>query len=84
MARKGGITNKYYKETRGLKASGGQEVPAGTVLTRQGDRWKPGLNIIGRTHLVAGCEGEVYFTHKKDRYKKASTYINIRPKASKS
>lgn len=84
MARKGGITNKYYKETKGLKVSGGQAVPAGTVLTRQGHRWKPGINIIGRTHLVASCDGQVYFTHKKDHYKKASTYINIRPKVEKS
>ena len=58
MARKGGITNKYYKETRGLKASGGQVVPAGTILTRQGHRWQPGINIIGRTSLVAACAGK--------------------------
>lgn len=83
MARKGGITNKYYKETRGLKASGGQVVPAGTILTRQGHRWKAGINIIGRTSLVAACDGEVYFTHKKDHYKQASTYINVRPQVKK-
>ena len=43
MARKGGITNKFYKETRGLKVSGGQVVSSGTILTRQGHRWKPGI-----------------------------------------
>lgn len=84
MARKGGITNKFYKETRGLKVSGGQTVSAGTILTRQGHRWKPGINIIGRTSLVAACDGEVYFIHKKDHYKKASTYINVRPKTGKN
>ena len=84
MARKGGITNKYYKETRGLKVSGGQKVSGGTILTRQGHRWKPGINIIGRTSLVAGCDGEVYFTRKKNNYNKSTTYINVRPKANKS
>ncbi len=84
MARKGGITNKFYKETRGLKVSGGQVVTSGTILTRQGHRWQPGINIIGRTSLVAACAGEVYFTRKKNHYNKSTTYINIRPKANKS
>ena len=84
MARKGGITNKFYTETRGLKVSGGQKVSSGTILTRQGHRWKPGINIIGRTSLVAGCDGEVYFTRKKNNYNKSTTYINVRPKAGKN
>ncbi|MCK5013871.1 MAG: 50S ribosomal protein L27 [Candidatus Omnitrophica bacterium] len=78
MVRVGGLTTKYYKETRGVKVSGGQKVKCGTMLTRQGDRWKPGLNVTGRTHLTAGCDGEVYFTRKKGNYKKAVTYINVR------
>ena len=79
----GGTASKFYRETRGLKVSGGQPVKAGTVLTRQGHHWRPGLNVIGLTKLTAGCEGETYFTHKRNRYKKVVTYINIRPKKEK-
>jgi len=80
MVRVGGLTSKYYKETRGVKVSGGQFVKAGTVLTRQGDKWKQGLNVIGRSHLTAKCEGEVYFTRKRGKFGTAITLINIRPK----
>ena len=87
MVRVGGLTTKYYKETRGVKVSGGQMVTCGTVLTREGDKWKPGINVTGRTHLTAACDGEVYFTKKKGNYKKVATYINVRvieePKKSK-
>jgi len=78
MVRVGGLTHKYYKETKGLKTSGGQRVKAGTVLTRQGHRWKPGINVMGVNHLTAAIEGEVYFTKKKNRYRKVTTLINIR------
>lgn len=77
--RVGGTTSKFYRETRGLKVSGGQTVKAGTVLTRQGDHWKPGLHVNGMTHLTASCAGEVYFTRKRNAYKKVTTYINVRP-----
>lgn len=76
--RVGGLTSKYYKETRGVKVSGGQTVKSGTVLTRQGNKWKPGLNVIGQMHLTAGCDGEVYFTKKKNRYNSRVTVINVR------
>ncbi len=79
MTKVGGTTHKYYTETRGMKVSGGQTVKSGTMLTRQGHRWHPGKNVIGLTHLTAGCDGEVYFTRKKGSYKKVNTYINIRP-----
>ena len=77
--RVGGISSKYYKETRGMKVSGGQEVKSGTVLTRQGDKWHPGINVVGRTHLTAKCDGQVYFTRKKNTFQRQTTYINIRP-----
>ncbi|MDP2653606.1 MAG: 50S ribosomal protein L27 [Candidatus Omnitrophota bacterium] len=83
MARKGGITSKFYRETRGVKVSGGQFVTTGTVLTREGDRWKPGINVMGRMHLTAACDGEVYFTKKRGNYKKAVTYIHVRPVVQK-
>ena len=78
--RVGGITSKFYRETRGIKVSGGQAVKAGTVLTRKGDRWKPGINVIGRMHLTAACDGEVYFTRKKSTYNRIITLINIKSK----
>ena len=78
MVRVGGLTKKYYKETKGVKVSGGQTVKCGTMLTRKGDRWKPGINVTGRMHLTAVCDGEVYFTKKKGNYRRVVTYINIR------
>jgi len=78
MVRVGGLTTKYYKETKGVKVTGGQKVKGGTMLTRQGDKWKPGLNVTGRTHLTAACDGEVYFTKKKSERGKVVTTINIR------
>ncbi len=79
MVRVGGLTKKYYKETKGVKVSGGQIVKCGTMLTRDGDRWKPGINVTGRMHLTAACDGEVYFTKKKGNYRRVVTYINICP-----
>ncbi len=76
--RVGGLTSKYYIETRGIKVSGGQDVKSGTVLTRQGHKWQPGLNVNGLTHLTAACAGEVYFTRKKSRYNRVITCINIK------
>jgi len=81
--RVGGITSKYYWETRGIKVGGGQEVKAGTLLTRQGNRWKPGINVIGRNSLTAACDGEVYFTKKKSTYNKVVTLVNIKPSVAK-
>ena len=82
MTKVGGTTKKYYKETRGIKVSGGAQVRAGTVLTRRGDRWQPGLNVIGITHLTAACDGQVYFTRKKGNYKRVVTLVHIRPAES--
>ena len=81
--RVGGISSKYYKETRGVKVSGGQDVTSGTVLTREGHRWQAGLNVIGRTHLTAACDGAVYFTRKRNSYKRVVTYINVKPQGKK-
>jgi ribosomal protein L27 len=82
--RVGGISHINYKETRGIKVSGGMKVTAGTVLTREGGKWKPGINVIGRMHLTAACDGEVYFTHKAGKYKKAVTFVNVRPVEEKA
>lgn len=82
--RVGGLSHINYKETRGIKVSGGSKVKAGTMLTREGNKWKPGLNVIGLMHLTAACDGEVYFTHKAGKYRKAITVVNIRPVAEKA
>lgn len=81
MTKIGGTTKKYYKETRGIKVTGGTIVPSGTILTRQGHRWQAGINVIGRTSLTAACEGEVYFTKKRGNYRRAITIVHIRPTA---
>lgn len=83
MARRGGTKKRFYVETRGMKVSGGQHVKAGSVLTREGHRWKAGLNVDGLMHLTARCDGEVYFTRKTGKYKKELTYINVRPSVKK-
>jgi ribosomal protein L27 len=79
MSGKGGISSKFYRETRGLKVSDGEEVNTGKILTRQGDKWKPGLNVGGRTNLFALCGGKIYFTKKKGTHNKIITIVNIKP-----
>ncbi len=77
--RVGGKSHKFYRETRGIKVIGGQTVKTGTILTREGDRWKPGLNVLGLMKLSAACDGEVYFTKKRCKSGKVATYVNVRP-----
>lgn len=75
----GGKSHKIYAETCGMKVSGGQRVKAGTVITREGDQWKPGINVLGRMHLTAACAGEVYFTKKRNsKNGRIDTIVNIR------
>lgn len=85
MARKGGTSHINYKETRGLKVTAGQGVSVGSILTRQGSRWKPGINVGGIGTLYALADGTVYFSRRKSRYKtkKAETVINIKRQAVK-
>ena len=52
---------------------------AGSVLTREGHKWQPGINVVGRMHLTARCDGEIYFTRKRGKYRKTITYVNVRP-----
>jgi len=79
MSRLGHTTHRFYRETRGIKVSGGQAVKAGTILTREGHRWQAGHNVIGLNHLTAACDGEVYFTKKRGNYRRAITLIHIKP-----
>jgi len=64
-SRNGRDSNAQY---RGLKASGGQKVRAGSIIVRQcGTPFKPGRNVgIGRDNtLFALTEGTVVFQGRK-------------------
>ena len=84
MTRLGGLSKINYKETRGVKVTGGQWVRSGTVLTREGHRWQPGHNVNGRTLLTAACDGEVYFTKKRGSYRRSVTLVHVKPAALKN
>jgi len=63
--RNGRDSNAQY---RGIKASGGQKVSAGSIIVRQcGTPFKPGKNVgIGRDNtLFALVEGTVSFQGRK-------------------
>ncbi|PIQ89161.1 MAG: hypothetical protein COV72_04550 [Candidatus Omnitrophica bacterium CG11_big_fil_rev_8_21_14_0_20_42_13] len=85
MAQKGGLSHIHYKETKGLKVNAGSFVTKGTILTRQGNKWKAGLNVSGRNIIHAGEDGTIYFTKKSGSYKKNKlyTFININPAKAK-
>jgi len=71
--------SRHYPDTKGIKVAAGQIVNAGTLLTREGDKWRPGKNVGGKMHLYALCKGKVSFTKKRGHYRKKVTYINILP-----
>jgi len=69
--KKGGGSTRNGRDSQpkmlGVKAFGGQVVPAGSIIVRQrGTRFHPGTNVaIGRDHtLFALVDGEVQFAHK--------------------
>lgn len=74
-SRNGRDSNPKY---RGVKASGGQKVTAGSIILRQcGTKFHPGKNAgLGRDFTVfALCDGTVEFV-------KSSRTINILPLAA--
>ncbi|MDD5044935.1 MAG: 50S ribosomal protein L27 [Candidatus Omnitrophica bacterium] len=71
--------SKHYSDVKGIKVGAGKLVPTGTLLTREGDRWRPGKNVGGKDNLFALCEGKVTFTRTKNKRGKLSSYINIIP-----
>ncbi len=77
--KRGGLSHINYRETKGLKASAGERVNKGAILTREGGKWKGGLHVGGRGTLYALEAGKVYFTHRKASYKgrPTTTVINI-------
>lgn len=59
----------------GVKAYGGEKVPAGSIIVRQrGTKFKPGMNVgIGRDNTIfAKKEGKVEFITRRN-----FQYINI-------
>jgi len=70
--------SKHYPDTKGLKVAGNQFVKAGTILTRQGNKWKAGINVgNGKGTLYALVDGKVYFRYRRGKYNKRQTFINI-------
>ncbi len=51
----------------GVKAYGGELIPAGSIIVRQrGTKWRPGIGVgIGKDHtLFAMVDGTVKFAHR--------------------
>ena len=80
MARRGGLSHINYREKKGIKVTEGQFVKKGTVLTREGDKWKAGINTCGAATVYALRDGIVYFKRRKGTYhkRKSFTTINIK------
>lgn len=72
--KKGGGSTRNGRDSQpkmlGVKAFGGQSIPAGSIIVRQrGTEFHPGANVgIGRDHtLFALTDGEVVFAIKGPR-----------------
>lgn len=73
-SRNGRDSNAQY---RGVKVSGGQAVPAGSILVRQvGQTFKPGVNVgVGKDYtLWAKIDGIVKFERRGRTGKRISVY----------
>lgn len=75
----GHLKSKHYVDTKGIKVGAGQLVKAGTILTREGNKWKAGNNVGDSGTLYALCEGKVYFSQRKSGQNRKKTYIHIMP-----
>lgn len=69
---------------RGIKASGGETVSAGSIIVRQkGTKWHPGKNVgMGRDFtLFALVDGKVEFTTKRqlkfDGRRKVNSIVHV-------
>ena len=72
--KKGGGSNRNGRDSQpkmlGVKAFGGQSIPAGSIIVRQrGTQFHPGTNVgVGKDHtLFALIDGEVVFAVKGPR-----------------
>ncbi|HSN84976.1 MAG TPA: 50S ribosomal protein L27 [Polyangiales bacterium] len=73
-SRNGRDSNAQY---RGVKVTGGQEVPAGSILVRQvGQSFQPGANVgVGKDYtLWAKVDGVVKFERRGRTGKRVSVY----------
>lgn len=82
--KKGGGSSRNGRDSNskrlGVKAFGGQVVPAGSIIVRQrGTRFRPGRGVgIGRDHTIfATVEGRVEFTRSH-----RGRVINVHPEPS--
>lgn len=82
--KKGGGSTRNGRDSEskrlGVKAFGGELIPAGSIIVRQrGTRFHAGVNVgMGKDHtLFATAEGKVQFTHKAN----GRTYVNVVPAA---
>ena len=73
----------HYPDVKGIKVGDGQTVRTGTLLTREGDKWRPGKNVGGLGNLFAKCDGVIKFTKKRGNKGSVQTYINIVPTVAK-
>ena len=79
--KKGGGSTRNGRDSQpkmlGVKAFGGQQVSAGSIIVRQrGTKFHPGVNVgLGRDHtLFAKSDGVVEFTVKGPNSRK---YVNV-------
>lgn len=88
--KKAGGSSKNGRDSKakrlGLKAFGGQVVPAGSIIVRQrGTKFMPGTNVgLGRDHSIFALqEGIIAFRqkriHKFDGRPQTQTFVSIVP-----
>lgn len=81
--KKGGGSTRNGRDSEakrlGVKAFGGEAIPAGSIIVRQrGTRFHPGVNVgIGKDHtLFALVDGHVKFVRKGEHNRQ---FVNITP-----
>ena len=72
------------KKDKMLKASQGQLVKTGAILSRGVSTYKAGKNVVGVGTIYATCSGKVCFSRKKTPRGKFRTFINILPLENKT
>jgi large subunit ribosomal protein L27 len=73
-----------HSKRLGVKAFGGELIPAGSIIVRQrGTRFHPGMHVgVGKDHtLFALKDGYVKFGHKGALNKKTVSIIPFAPEA---
>ena len=92
--KKAGGSSKNGRDSKakrlGVKAFGGELIPAGAIIIRQrGTHFMPGLNVgMGKDHTIfALTDGNVAFDQKRrkkfDGRSQTQTFVNVAPLAVK-